>query len=59
MKDLLTHVLITQAVADECLGCSSSDAVLIRQAIDAGWIDQLRAVGYRISADVVEQLKQG
>ena len=136
LKDLLTHVLITQAVADECLGCSSSDAVLIRQAIDAGWlecfadpvlqhglskslgvgeqtsielalsisekavlviddalarkqamrkkltivgtaavifaaqrkgliadaevlIDQLRVVGYRISADVVEQLKRG
>ena len=35
----MTHVLITRAVADECLGCSSSDAVLIRQAIDAGWLE--------------------
>jgi predicted nucleic acid-binding protein len=35
LKDLFSNLLITQAVADECLRCSSSDAVLIRQAIDA------------------------
>ncbi len=135
LKDLFVNVLITRAVAEECLRCSSLDAVLIRQAIDAGWlqnvadpvlqhglskslglgeqtsielalsisektvlviddalarkqamrkkltivgtaavifaaqrkglivdaevlIDQLRAVGYRISVDVVEQLKR-
>jgi predicted nucleic acid-binding protein len=35
---LFTEVLITQAVADECLRGQSSDAVLIKQALDSGWL---------------------
>lgn len=35
---LFTTVVITQAVADECLRSQSSDAVLIKQALDAGWL---------------------
>jgi len=36
---LFTTVLITQAVADECLRGQSSDAVLIKQALESGWLE--------------------
>lgn len=35
---LFAEILITQAVADECLRGQSSDAVLIKQALDSGWL---------------------
>lgn len=35
---LFTTVLITRAVADECLRSQSTDAVLIRQALESGWL---------------------
>ena len=35
---LFTTVSITQAVADECLRSQSSDAVLIKQALESGWL---------------------
>jgi predicted nucleic acid-binding protein len=35
---LFTTVLIIQAVADECLRGQSTDAVLIKQALDSGWL---------------------
>lgn len=35
---LFGEVLITQAVADECLRGQSADAVLIKQALDSGWL---------------------
>lgn len=41
LKDLFANVLITRAVAEECLRCSSLDAVLIQQAIDAGWLQRI------------------
>ena len=30
--------MITQAVADECLRSQSADAILIKQALDSGWL---------------------
>jgi predicted nucleic acid-binding protein len=30
--------VITQAVADECLRGQSADAILIKQALDSGWL---------------------
>ena len=38
LSALFTSVLITQAVADECLRGQSTDAVLIKQALDSGWL---------------------
>jgi hypothetical protein len=38
---LFTTVLITQAVADECLRSQSTDAVLIKQALNSGWLQRL------------------
>ena len=38
LEDLFSEILITQAVADECLNVQSNDAVLIKQALDAGWL---------------------
>lgn len=35
---LFTEILITQAVADECLRGQSADVVLIKQALDSGWL---------------------
>ena len=35
---LFTNVLITQAVADECLRSQSTDAFLIKQALESGWL---------------------
>jgi predicted nucleic acid-binding protein len=35
---LFTEVTITQAVSDECLRGQFSDAGLIRQALDSGWL---------------------
>lgn len=35
---LFTEVLVTQAVADECLRGQSSDAALIKQALDSSWL---------------------
>lgn len=35
---LFTTVLITQAVADECLRSQSTDAVLIEQALESVWL---------------------
>jgi predicted nucleic acid-binding protein len=35
---LFTTVLITQAVADECLRSQSTDADLIKQALESGWL---------------------
>ncbi|NOS87473.1 MAG: DUF3368 domain-containing protein [Methylococcaceae bacterium] len=35
---LFNTVLITEAVAEECLQGQSSDAVLIKQALDSGWL---------------------
>lgn len=35
---LFSTVFITQAVADECLRSQSSDAALIKQALDSGWL---------------------
>lgn len=35
---LFTEVLITRAVADECLHGQSADAILIKQALDSGWL---------------------
>ncbi len=35
---LFAEILITQAVADECLHDQSADAVLIKQALDSGWL---------------------
>ena len=35
---LFTTVVITQAVAGECLRGKSGDAVLIEQALDSGWL---------------------
>jgi predicted nucleic acid-binding protein len=35
---LFTSVSITQAVTDECLGSQSSDSVLIKQALESGWL---------------------
>ncbi len=38
LKDLFSEIVITQAVADECLRVQSNDAVLIKQALDADWL---------------------
>ena len=38
LEDLFSEILITQAVADECLNVQSNDAVLIKQALDADWL---------------------
>jgi predicted nucleic acid-binding protein len=38
LSSLFAEVLVTQAVADECLRGQSSDAVLIKQALDTGWL---------------------
>ena len=38
LSSLFAEVLVTQAVADECLRGQSSDAVLIKQALDSGWL---------------------
>jgi predicted nucleic acid-binding protein len=38
LKDLFSEILLTQAVADECLRVKSDDAVLIKQAITLGWL---------------------
>jgi predicted nucleic acid-binding protein len=38
LKDLFSEILLTQAVADECLRVKSDDAVLIEQAITLGWL---------------------
>ena len=38
LEDLFSEILITQSVADECLNVQSNDAVLIKQALDAGWL---------------------
>jgi len=38
---LFIEVLITQAVADECLRGQSSDAVLIKQALDSRWLQRV------------------
>ncbi len=38
---LFTEVLITQAVADECLRTQSADAVLIKQALASGWLQRV------------------
>ena len=35
---LFPEILITQAVADECLCGQSADAILIKQALDSGWL---------------------
>jgi predicted nucleic acid-binding protein len=36
---LFTNVSITQVVADECLRNQSSDTVLIKQALESGWLN--------------------
>ncbi|MDP1664200.1 MAG: hypothetical protein Q8L79_03660 [Methylobacter sp.] len=38
LSALFTTVAITQAVADECLRSQTSDAVLINQALESGWL---------------------
>lgn len=38
LRALFAEILITQAVADECLRGQSVDAVLIKQALDSGWL---------------------
>ena len=38
---LFPEILITQAVADECLRGQSADAVLIKQALDLGWLQRV------------------
>jgi len=38
---LFTTVSITQAVADECLRSQSGDAVLIKQALESGWLKRV------------------
>jgi predicted nucleic acid-binding protein len=38
LQTLFNNVVITQAVADECLRRQSSDAILIKQALNAGWL---------------------
>lgn len=35
---LFTEIVITQAVADECLRGQSADTPLIKQALDSGWL---------------------
>ncbi|MEY3289825.1 MAG: hypothetical protein RLZZ419_2067 [Pseudomonadota bacterium] len=35
---LFSEIVITQAVADECLRGQSADAILIKQALDSGWL---------------------
>ena len=35
---LFAEIVITQAVADECLRSQSADAILIKQALDSGWL---------------------
>lgn len=35
---LFNAIIITESVADECLRSRSADAVLIRQALDSGWL---------------------
>ena len=38
LVDLFSELLITQAVADECLCNQTDDSILINQAIDVGWL---------------------
>ena len=35
---LFADIVITEAVADECLRSQSADAILIKQALDSGWL---------------------
>ena len=35
---LFAEIVITQAVADECLRSQSADAILIKRALDSGWL---------------------
>ncbi len=38
LESLFSEILITQAVTDECLCAQSDDTILIKQALDSGWL---------------------
>ena len=38
LKDLFSGILITQAVVNECLQAQTDDALLIKHALESGWL---------------------